>query len=73
MQNNPFTLRNALFIDIDDCIEHECVNGHCKDGIKSYTCDCKGTGFEGRQCENGNVDKFQSYNMSMFIWYIMFH
>ena len=44
-----------FFKDIDDCIDHGCVNGQCKVGINSYTCDCNGTGFEGKQCENGEV------------------
>ena len=41
--------------DIDDCIDHGCVNGQCKDGIDSYTCDCNGTGYDGKLCENGEV------------------
>ena len=37
-----------IFKDIDECIENDCVNGQCKDGINSYTCDCNGTGYEGK-------------------------
>ena len=49
--------KSSFFIlkDIDNCIEHRCVNGQCKDGINSYTCDCNGTGYEGKQCEKGAV------------------
>ena len=41
--------------DIDDCVNHGCVNGQCKDGINFYFCDCDGTGYEGKLCENGEV------------------
>ena len=32
-----------------------CVNGTCTNtqGDTNYTCDCTGTGFEGRNCETG--------------------
>jgi hypothetical protein len=26
-------------------------NGHCIDGINSFTCDCAGTGYHGNLCE----------------------
>ena len=44
-----------FFKDKDHCIDHGCVNGQCKDGIDSYTCDCNGTGYERKRCENGEV------------------
>ena len=40
-------------LDMNDCHENSCENGHCKDGINSLTCDCNGTGFTGERCETG--------------------
>ena len=34
-------------LDIDECISNSCItNATCKDGINSYTCECK-KGFTG--------------------------
>ena len=49
------TLQNDFVKDKDHCIDNGCVNGQCKDGINSYTCDCNGTGYNGKLCENGEV------------------
>ena len=36
--------------DIDDCVNHTCVNGACRDGVESYTCDCD-AGYTGQLCD----------------------
>ena len=36
-----------IFLDIDECISYPCItNANCKDGINSYTGECK-KGFTG--------------------------
>ena len=39
-------------MNIDNCVDHLCQHGgKCVDGIDSYSCDCRGTGFTGRLCQ----------------------
>ncbi|WAR04379.1 SVEP1-like protein [Mya arenaria] len=41
--------------DIDDCIDHQCLNGAtCIDQIAGYTCTCS-EGFIGTYCQDGNA------------------
>lgn len=40
-------------VNIDDCKGVNCSgNGHCVDGINSFTCECK-SGFSGHLCNEG--------------------
>ena len=59
-----------LCIDYDDCENNECIDGKCIDGIGDYTCDCNGTGYVGKLCENGNI----SFNLFVcFLCLIWIH
>ena len=43
-----------IVTDIDDCTEFACSNGgKCIDEWKGFSCNCSGTGFEGKTCEIG--------------------
>jgi hypothetical protein len=49
--------RNAsvqIVIDFDDCVNSNCSNGTCVNGVDKYTCDCD-AGYTGDFCEQ-NVD-----------------
>jgi hypothetical protein len=38
--------------DVDECSAKPCLNkGVCKNAVGSYSCDCAGTGFNGKTCE----------------------
>ena len=44
-----------LFSDIDNCVNHTCINGgSCVDGINSYSCSCV-KGYTGDRCEKGEI------------------
>ena len=44
-----------LFSDIDDCVNHTCINGgSCVDGINSYSCSCVKE-YTGDRCEKGEI------------------
>ncbi|XP_055602052.1 protein crumbs isoform X2 [Uranotaenia lowii] len=44
-------------INWDDCQPNLCLNGgRCVDGVDTFTCDCKGTGYGGTLCQN-NIDE----------------
>lgn len=47
-------LRNAVFLDIDECLDEPCQHdGICSNSLGSYSCNCTGTGFVGAVCEEG--------------------
>ena len=42
--------------DVDDCVNHTCLNGgSCVDGVNKYTCRCV-AGFKGDRCEKSKTD-----------------
>ena len=48
---------NVHILDVDECSpSNTCQNsGVCTNSVGSYSCDCSGTGFEGTDCETGNL------------------
>ena len=39
--------------DIDDCVNHTCLNGgSCVDNVNNFSCVCE-TGFTGNYCQTG--------------------
>ena len=40
----------SMISEVDECLEHECENGSCVDGLAQYTCTCW-DGFNGEFCE----------------------
>ena len=46
----------SMFLaDIDDCVNHTCLNGaSCVDDVKNYTCRCV-AGFKGDRCEKSKI------------------
>ena len=48
-------MRATLFSDIDDCVDHACLNGgSCVDQINKYACQCTEY-YRGLYCEKGGV------------------
>ena len=46
---------SMLLTDINDCVNHTCLNGgSCVDGANNYTCRCV-AGFKGDRCETSKV------------------
>lgn len=41
-----------------DCVPNACQNGKCIDLINSFSCNCTGSGFEGKFCDI-NIDECQ--------------
>ena len=50
LENYSVIDRNTNFLDIDDCVNHTCVNGGLSvDGINTYSCNCS-AGYTGERC-----------------------
>ena len=47
-----------MFVEGDDCFNHECEHGQCVDEIGYYSCNCNATGFEGDKCQQGMSAKY---------------
>ena len=42
-----------MFIsEIDNCDPDPCTNGLCVDGLRTFSCDCSQTDYEGELCQN---------------------
>ena len=54
-------IQGMLFVPIIDvCNPSPCKNGICVDEIESYTCNCSGTGFSGKNCETDIDECFEN-------------
>ena len=52
-----YNIIEYTFADIDECASTPCENdATCKDGVNSYTCECK-DGFTGKNCEQSKCGK----------------
>ena len=40
--------------DIDECASDPCIEGHCRDGVNGYKCECS-PGYTGITCDLGNT------------------
>ena len=55
--------------DVNDCINHTCLNGgSCLDGVDNYSCNCK-SGFTGDHCETGKPLSFLVSLLSLGLEY----
>ena len=39
--------------DINECNSNPCARGQCTNDVNDYSCNCTGTGFTGRNCDEG--------------------
>ena len=46
----------SFYAVIEYCIENTCLHGgKCTNDDSGYTCDCRGTGYEGELCESSEL------------------
>ena len=41
----------SVAVNIDDCVNVNCGNGHCMDLVAGYECDCN-PGYSGDHCQS---------------------
>ena len=69
--SNTFSIL-YLLKDIDECVNHSCLNGgSCVDGVNNYSCNCL-PGFTGDRCETGRYfPLFLVVFTSLFIFFVV--
>ena len=52
---NVIHCTSMFLTDINNCVNHTCLNGgSCVDGVNNYTCRCF-AGFKGDRCETSKI------------------